>query len=415
MAIGANSISEEFDGLIDGDISGQGSYTHASSWSTAGTGVSCAVIVVDPGGGDKFMRLDDNVIGQKAVASLSLDSGYRSESGYVQFGIQHNSTNFTSYFLLQSSSSESNSICGVGLDDGTTQIRAWDGASWSNLQAYTSGVTYTVKITFDVDAGSALFYVNGSLKATKSLVGSTSPVTHLFWRTVDADADNGRVIVDHLVFEGDAVTDAIHYVDTVTDSLSLSPSVSQIVDYTATPTVTISLSPTALHQADFNVTVTDTVNLTPSIGSSQSLRPTYEYYFGTDSGTVHIYSDTYKGDAGMIIACQYITKNTDFADQDNASNDRWKTVYAIKLFYEDVYADTDIVAAISTDGGVTWPYSKSQTLGNGNGARKDSVYHFIVTGQFFMFRASSGSASSFFKLLGMEIEYQDSGEHWATA
>ncbi len=410
MAIGANSISETFSSLNNGDINGQGSYAHASAWSTTGTGASCSAEVIV----QTYLQLLDNNASQKVVAGFSLDSGYQSESGYLLFQYNTQPGSGSSYCTLQSSSNENDTICAIGMDDATQQIRGYDGSTWSNLVSFSYDNNHFVQMSFDVEAKTVSFIVDFVLKATKSLVGSTDAVTHISWKTVTADT-NTDVFIDTIIFEGDAVTDAIHYVDTVTDSLSLSPSVSQIVDYTATPTVTISLSPTALHQADFNVTVTDTVNLTPSIGSSQSLRPTYEYYFGTDSGTVHIYSDTYKGDAGMIIACQYITKNTDFADQDNASNDRWKTVYAIKLFYEDVYADTDIVAAISTDGGVTWPYSKSQTLGNGNGARKDSVYHFIVTGQFFMFRASSGSASSFFKLLGMEIEYQDSGEHWATA
>ncbi|KKK69513.1 hypothetical protein LCGC14_2933290, partial [marine sediment metagenome] len=131
--------------------------------------------------------------------------------------------------------------------------------------------------------------------------------------------------------------------------------------------------------------------------------------------TLHIFSDTYKGDAGAIVSCQYVTKDTDFTDQDELAIDRWKTVYAVKLFYEDVFASTDIVVAISTDGGDTWPYSLSKTLGNGDESRKDATYHFIVTGQFFRFRASSGSASTTFKLLGMEVEYQDAGTHFTVA
>lgn len=202
---------------------------------------------------------------------------------------------------------------------------------------------------------------------------------------------------------------------TATATITTTPSASNAVAYVVTASGTVNVTPSAEIVADFTYTATDTVNINPQGQSSQTLRPDYEYYFGTDTGTTHIYSDTYKGDAGAIIACQYVTKNTDFSDQDPLANDRWKTVYAVKLFYEDVYSSTDIVIAISTDGGVTWPKSKSRTLGNGDEKRKDATYYFICTGQFFMFRISSGSASSTFKFLGLEIEYQDAGEHFKTA
>ncbi|KKK98029.1 hypothetical protein LCGC14_2646850, partial [marine sediment metagenome] len=83
--------------------------------------------------------------------------------------------------------------------------------------------------------------------------------------------------------------------------------------------------------------------------------------------------------------------------------------------YEDISESTTMVVAISTNGGVTWPYSQSQILGTGNEKRKDADYYFIVPGQFFRFRVSNGSSDKTFKLLGLEIEYQDSGEHWDTA
>lgn len=162
-------------------------------------------------------------------------------------------------------------------------------------------------------------------------------------------------------------------------------------------------------------TATVTISMTPSVNDARIIRLDYEYYFGTDTGTTHIYSDTYKGDAGVIISCQYVTKNTDFSDQDPSANDKWKTVYAVKLFYEDVFSSTDIVVAISTDGGTTWNKTQTQTLGTGDETRKDATYYFICTGQFFMFRISSGSASSFFKFLGLEIEYEYAGEHFVIA
>ena len=204
-------------------------------------------------------------------------------------------------------------------------------------------------------------------------------------------------------------------VDVVTSTVSIIPSTSQAVGYTTTVSNMVSTIPDIISSLQYNVLSTATITLAPSISDTQTIRNTYEYYLGTDNGTVHIYSDTYKGDAGSIVSCQYVTKDTDFTDQDKLAIDRWKTVYAVKLFYEDVCASTDITVAISTDGGDTWPYSLSKILGNGDESRKDATYHFIVPGQFFRFRASSGSASSAFKLLGMEVEYQDAGSHFTVA
>ena len=724
MAIGANSISENFNGLSLGDINGQGSYTNASSWDTTGTGAACSAEVVDSLGSYHLALLDDEAA-QKVVCGISLDSGYQSESGYVEFDYLHTSHNFTSYFLLQSTSSENDSICGIGFDDLTEQIRSWDGAAWANLQSFNVNDYYTVKIVFDTDGTTADFYVDNVLKGTKTLVGSTDAVTDLVFRTVNADTSTG-VHIDNFVFEGDAtaieptvttdsasditsisatsggnvtsdggasvtakgvcwstspnpttadsttndgtgtgvftttipglsvattyhvrayainsvgtaygsdeefttlatlptvdtdeasditattatsggnVTDnggagvtgrgvcwatapnpdvndsltadgsgsgaftssltglspatgyhvrayaensigiaygdnkqftsapdpptvttgstteiatttatsggnvtsdggsgvtargvcwatssspttsdsttsdgtgtgifessitglspgttyyvrayatnsadtsygsedifgtSVAYVDTVTDTVSISPSalfsrttvdaststvsitpsISQTVDYTTTVSNMVSMVPGIISSLQYNVTSTATISLLPSVSDTQTLRNTYEYYFGTDNGTTHIFSDVYNGDAGAIVSCQYVTKDTDFTDQDKLAIDRWKTVYAVKLFYEDVFASTDIIVAISTDGGETWPYSLSKTLGDGDEARKDSTYHFVVTGQFFRFRASNGSASTTFKLLGMEVEYQDAGAHFTVA
>ena len=85
MGTGANSISETFNGLVDGDINGKGSYTNASAWDTTGTGAGCSAIVYDTGGGAKQLRLIDDVAGQRVKVGITLDSGYRSMSGYVQF------------------------------------------------------------------------------------------------------------------------------------------------------------------------------------------------------------------------------------------------------------------------------------------------------------------------------------------
>ena len=186
------------------------------------------------------------------------------------------------------------------------------------------------------------------------------------------------------------------------------------VAHTTTSTGTINVSSSATHAVAYSQTVTGTINVSAIALDATTIKTDYGYYFGTDNGTIHLTSDSYKGDAGVIIPCQYITKDTDFADQDQQSNDRWKTIYGVKVFYEDMTANTQLTVGISTDGGVTYE-SRAQTLGTGNEKRKDTTFYFIITGQFFRFKISNGSSDGTFKLLGMEVEYQDSGEHWTIA
>jgi len=235
------------------------------------------------------------------------------------------------------------------------------------------------------------------------------------WATVDGFSDYSDVV------------SATCHSGTNSGTVSLSANTSGATAYAQTITGTVSSSGNISQTTAYAQTITGTVEVngpaSPGAisgggtkgGGSKTLKTDYRYFLGTANGKTHLHSDEYAGDAGVVIPCQYETKDTDFADQDQKSNDQWKTVYSIKLFYEDMSADTDIVVAISTDGGATFPTSQTRTLGDGSETRKDATYYFIVTGQFFRFRVSSGSASTTFKILGMEVEYEDAGPHWDTA
>lgn len=202
MAIGANSINETFSGLNNGDVNGQGSYAHASAWSTAGTGVSCSAEVISK----TYLRLSDNNASQKVVAGFSLDSGYQSESGYLTFQYNTQSGSGSSYCALQSSSNENDTICAIGMDDATQQIRGYDGSTWYNLVSFSYDHNHFIEMRFDVEAGTVSFRVDFVSRGTKSLVGSTDAVTHIVWRTVTADT-NTDVFIDTIVFEGDELED----------------------------------------------------------------------------------------------------------------------------------------------------------------------------------------------------------------
>jgi len=279
---------------------------------------------------------------------------------------------------------------------GTSEITV----SWTNGEGYDS-----VRVEYNAGGGwHELSPLAGS--ATSVEVSVTQNVLWTF-------RVRGRFVLEYSAYS-DEVSATIH-TSTVTGTINISSSAGHVVAYKTTSTGIINLSSSTSHAVAFKQTVTGTINLTASTSGAKTLKTDYAYYFGTTNGTTHIYSDTYKGDAGVVISCKYETKDTDFAEQDQPSNDKWKTIYAVKLFYEDKSASAEISLSVSPDSGVTWPVSQTQILGTGSDTRKDTTFYFITSGQFFRFKVSSGSASTTFKLLGMEIEYQDSGEHWVTA
>ena len=280
---------------------------------------------------------------------------------------------------------------------------------------WTNGETYNA-IDVEYNAGGGGWHYFDSLVSneTELVTSVTRDVQWCFrisaWVTREGFSEQSDY--SETVCETDAI---VHHSNTVTGTINLSSSIGHKVTYNTTSIGIINLSSSTSHAVAFKQTVTGTINLTASTSGAKTLKTDYAYYFGTTNGTTHIYSDTYKGDAGVVISCKYETKDTDFAEQDQPSNDKWKTIYAVKLFYEDKSASTEISLSVSPDGGVTWPVSQTQILGTGSDTRKDTTFYFITSGQFFRFKVSSGSASTTFKLLGMEIEYQDAGEHWVTA
>ena len=144
--------------------------------------------------------------------------------------------------------------------------------------------------------------------------------------------------------------------------------------------------------------------------SSQTIKTNYCNYLGLANGDICEYSTSKHGDGSYPIVCQWESKDTDFGDQDPRLTDRNKTVWAIKLHYEDLEEATFTVG-ISTDGGATWT-TVNKTVGSGTERAASKTFHFHKTGQRFKFRVQHTSASETFKLTGMEIEYEDAGEHW---
>ena len=163
-------------------------------------------------------------------------------------------------------------------------------------------------------------------------------------------------------------------------------------------------------QSVMGTTDTNTIAAWDYHESSQTIKTNFAYYLCTGDGGVYEYSTAYKGDAGNIYTCRWESKDTDFGDQDPRLTDRNKTVWAVKLHYEDL-EEVTLTVGISTDGGATWT-TVNKTVGSGTERAASKTFHFHITGQRFKFRIQHGVADETFKLTGMEIEYEDAGEHW---
>ena len=375
MSITAVSISETFEALAVGDINGLGSYTGASAWDTTGTGASswCKVYT------GKSLQLKDGGSSEKAHCHITLDSDYRSKQGYIQFKYMHPAIGHTSYVSLEDASNTT--ICAIGLNY-TGQIRGHAGSTWFDLQGFGGNTWYTVKIVFDVIAKTASFYVDSVLKATKTLVGSTNPIMDIVFETVTSDSTY-YAYMDNLVFKGYA---------------------------SGSSSVTVSSSIVCSRSREFSgssvVTIATSVG---KAGAGASAAPDYQYYLGSYNGKVFAENKDYKSDAGQKINSYWLSKQTDFADEDITCLGKFKTVYGMQLWYKDIETDVPVTVGISTNGGVTWE-TQTKTFGTADDKEKTALYYFIVTGNIFQFKIQNDSDTKTFQWTALKALYTIGGD-----
>lgn len=168
----------------------------------------------------------------------------------------------------------------------------------------------------------------------------------------------------------------------------------------------------------WTTTASVTMSMVPLVSEIVTTQQDYEYYLADDAGNVFEFSGDYLGDAGAEIPSQFISKNTDFADQDQDCFDRYKTVHNVKLYYKDKSSSTDVTVALSVDNGTNWVTATggaSQTLGDGSDEIKTATFWFLKTSQFFQFKISHGSADKSFQWLGIECEYSSRSDYFSSS
>ena len=244
-----------------------------------------------------------------------------------------------------------------------------DGSSreWQNY-GLSSNTTYTYKL--------------------RALIGKVyTDYSNEIARTMWSDTLTDTLVTTDTADHGGSESDE----DTFFDSLTLVDTLSSAVTY-----------------AD---TFTETLTLSDLLIDGQISGPAFKYYIGRTDGDVCIFDTDYKGDAGQIITATYKTKVTDFSDQYYQFADNYKCVYSVKLLYEDLEEIT-VTVSVSTDGGATWTDSLA-TIGSGDGRSKAKEFFFIKHGQYFQFKIVHASASTSFKWLGLEVEFEPTGAYYS--
>lgn len=148
-----------------------------------------------------------------------------------------------------------------------------------------------------------------------------------------------------------------------------------------------------------------------SVYDSVSVKDNFKYYLASSTGKVFTYSGDYLSDDGSVIVSRWRSKTLDFSDQIPRCLDSFKELTGIKLIYKDLTEDTPVTIYVSTDGGQTWEW-QTKTLGTGSGQVLSANYHFIKTGEYFIFAIEHASTNKEFMWLSMEADIVPLGTYF---
>lgn len=138
-----------------------------------------------------------------------------------------------------------------------------------------------------------------------------------------------------------------------------------------------------------------------TVFDSVSVKDDFKYYLASSEGKIFTYSGDYLSDDGSVILSRWRSKTLDFADQIPDCAGRFSELTGVRLVYKDLTTDTDVTISASTDGGATWDH-QTKTLGTGSGRVLSDNFHFIKTGEFFIFAIEHASTDKEFMWLQME-------------
>lgn len=221
-------------------------------------------------------------------------------------------------------------------------------------------------------------------------------------------------ITDTLTLTGSVAAAGLLASVEVTDTLTLTDTISVYKLAVVSVADVLTLTDTTTASSVFNVTISDTLTLSDVVYVAQTIRTNYGYYLAGQPGTTYHHDASYLSDNTTPISCEWRSKRIDFADQDPEALGKWKTLFRVRVHYEDLAANTTLALRVSVDGGTTWT-TQSATMGTGDLAIKEKDFFFIVTGRMFNFSLISASASNASKVIALEAEYEVGGEYFAVS
>ena len=204
----------------------------------------------------------------------------------------------------------------------------------------------------------------------------------------------------------------VHYVDSTTVSISVTPAQSNTFDggggggpahYEDVVVVNIGVGVEGGDigtGGDLDDTSTNNIGITTLVMDSQTLKTDYKYYLGTSDGQVNEYDKDYLSDNGFSIDSYWRSKAIASFDVFPNLYSNWMTLYQASIRYVDLIANTPIILSVSTDGGIHWESSTTREVGIGDGMVKEEYFYFIKTGAVFEFKIESPSPNKKFQIIG---------------
>lgn len=203
------------------------------------------------------------------------------------------------------------------------------------------------------------------------------------------------------------------YSDSVSDSVTVSESVTTAVAFTNAVSETVTATDSFTAVFNFVISTSDTVTVSDSVASAQSIRTDCAYYWGTSDGYVHTTSEALLSDNGTAITSSWTSKTLDFAEDSSDNTGRWKTIYKIEYVFKEDDSTVLTSIGVSNDGGDTWTTIDKYLGTNGDGRMGSADYFWNKTGEFFVVKITWTSADKEFQFLGMDVVYDVQGDSWS--
>jgi hypothetical protein len=136
-----------------------------------------------------------------------------------------------------------------------------------------------------------------------------------------------------------------------------------------------------------------------------------EVVLGKETG-VCIYSEAYQGDLGTAMTCDWVTPILDFASQDPEAENRWITMYKVRVTFKNLSTDTEILVNYKKDGS-DWAAWGNKTVGTADGRVNFQDFDNVVTGKLIQLKVYETSSTKKFQIEKIEIFYELGGEYYS--